>query len=524
MASVSHSSSFSLHEAAAQGVLSIIRQHLVDGANIEGVNADGRTALHAAVMEGQVEALNLLIEAGANIDAPMGALGITALHMACYTINRTMVERVISYDPDLEARMNGVTPLFTAVSVGDADIVQLLLDAGADATALTMGDVGGGESILHMAVAHYKTWLLRPLLQRGADANVIGMSPAGQTALHIAAQCGNAEALQILIAAGADVLARYTDGTTALHLAAYHGHVQAAEVLLKHGLDVSATDQNGEVPLYMAAIRNQKSMVGFLLNNGAGNISERSKIRVAMSAAASGRMAIIQMLEQAGFNILAQDEAGETGLSVASYHGNTDMVVYLLKSGADPGNRSQFGTAAVDMARGSGHDDVARLLEQAEEQRATDSHTRLFPGWRYTSDDGPTQPQMMAGLLSVVGTRMVRSNQEPAGVIKCAVCKDLDFRRGIAPEDHVVYFLEQSFMESAAAGGCRGCQFVTDCISTIEKELGSSVLERAPPGVPANLLVLHSIGQGAPLLIQPSDLRSLTRRRIEVYVNKGRHT
>ena len=306
----------SLHEAAAKGLLSVIRQWLADGGDIEGRNTSGQTALHVAAVEGQVDALKLLMAAGADINAPLGELRITALHMACYTVDQVMVETVLNYKPDVEARVNGVTPLFTAVSVGNADIVRLLFDAGADVRARTTCDPGAGESVLHLAVAHYKTCLLPVLLQHGADANAAGTNPPGQTALHIAAQYGNVDALRILVAAGADASARYADGTTALHLAAYHGHVNVAKALLEHGLDISDTDQNGDMPLYAASIRNQHSMLRFLLDNGAGNIPEQSRNRIAISAAASAALDVLQMLEGAGFDILAK-RRGERNWSLS---------------------------------------------------------------------------------------------------------------------------------------------------------------------------------------------------------------
>ena len=196
--------------------------------------------------------------------------------------------------------------------------------------------------------------------------------------------------------------------------------------------------------------------------------------------------------------------------------------MYLLQKGADPTCRSCFGTKAIDRARDQGHDDVVRLLEQAEERRAADPQAELFPEWRYPSTGHPSKPEMMAGLLSAVETRRVRPNQNPPGVFSCAVCKDLDFRRAMEPQDHVVYFLEQSSMESATASGCRGCQFLTDCIATIKNAHGVSVLETAPPDGRENLLILHSTGQGAPLMMQTSDPRSVTGRRIEVYVDKSK--
>src|SRR5687768_11020403 len=78
--------------------------------------------------------------------------------------------------------------------------------------------------------------------------------PQGHTPLMLAAAFGSSEAVQLLVASGADVKAVSTSGITALHWAT--GDVRKAGLLLDRGADVHASSQLGRTPLLVAASTN----------------------------------------------------------------------------------------------------------------------------------------------------------------------------------------------------------------------------------------------------------------------------
>ena len=76
--------------------------------------------------------------------------------------------------------------------------------------------------------------------------------PNRQTALHMAANKGDALSITTLLGASADVHIVNSDGNTALHLAAVHGHASAISFLVEARADLQATDKMGETPLKLA--------------------------------------------------------------------------------------------------------------------------------------------------------------------------------------------------------------------------------------------------------------------------------
>jgi ankyrin repeat protein len=89
----------------------------------------------------------MLLRAGADPTAPC-AVGATALYLAIEH-GHTAIVRLLSTVADVEEPGVGeqTTPLFTAVAWGRAEMVRILLEAGADVTRLSLS----GLTLLHMA-------------------------------------------------------------------------------------------------------------------------------------------------------------------------------------------------------------------------------------------------------------------------------------------------------------------------------------------------------------------------------------
>lgn len=97
---------------------------------------------------------------------------------------------------------------------------------------------------------------LRRMVERDARAAVAPPrgSTDGFTALHHAARAGNAAAVALLLAAGADPNAETTAGrSTPLHRSAFAGHAEVSRQLLRAGADAAKRDGDGETPAFKAA-------------------------------------------------------------------------------------------------------------------------------------------------------------------------------------------------------------------------------------------------------------------------------
>jgi uncharacterized protein len=165
-------------------------------------SAAGKSDVADAAMRGDRAAVQKLIAAKADVNAPQGD-GATALHWAVYKADKEMVGMLVRAGANPKAaNRQGSTPLWLASVNGDAAIIASLLEAGADAN----------EQL-----------------------------PLGRTPLMIASRTGNIEAIKTLLDNGANVNAKETQrGTTALMWAADEAHAAAVKLLIERGADIKA--------------------------------------------------------------------------------------------------------------------------------------------------------------------------------------------------------------------------------------------------------------------------------------------
>ncbi|MDB2423525.1 ankyrin repeat domain-containing protein [Paracoccaceae bacterium] len=137
----------------------------------------------------------------------------------------------------------GTTPLHLAAMLGIHKSVQVLLAAGAEATARDQR----GLTSLHFANTIEK---VHALITSGAVVNARSLQ--GWTPLHWAVNNRRDHGVvQALLDGGADVTARHDSGWTPLHLAQT---IKSAQMLIAGGADINAKDKIGWTPLHHAAM------------------------------------------------------------------------------------------------------------------------------------------------------------------------------------------------------------------------------------------------------------------------------
>lgn len=99
----------------------------------------------------------------------------------------------------------------------------------------------------------------------------------GSTPLHLAALHGHEGVAEVLLAAGAPANAQNDNGNTPLHAAAGGGHAGCAQLLLANGADAEAVSSSGARPLHAAAQRGDAAMLSALL--GAGAVMDEDSVQ-----------------------------------------------------------------------------------------------------------------------------------------------------------------------------------------------------------------------------------------------------
>ena len=164
-------------------------------------------------------------------------------------------------------------PVAEAAARGDLESVRTLLRDGADVNAAQ----GDGMTALHWAALRGEAEMVSVLVYAGA--NVASTTRLGAyTPLHLASRDGRAEVAALLIDAGSDPNAATTTGSTALHFAASGGDVPTLTSLVEAGAEVDAREKaHGQTPLIFAAAAGRLEAVQALIAHGA-DVSAASRV------------------------------------------------------------------------------------------------------------------------------------------------------------------------------------------------------------------------------------------------------
>jgi ankyrin repeat protein len=141
-----------LQSAAQAGDLQRVQDLLDGGAAVNGVDAEGNTALHLAAFNGHLDVVKALLAAGADANA-QDAQGWTPIFKAAYNHEMDcgfapVVQALVDAGADVNHRIfYGLTPLMLAAGGGEAAVCEVLLNAGAEVKAAN----DGGRTALAMA-------------------------------------------------------------------------------------------------------------------------------------------------------------------------------------------------------------------------------------------------------------------------------------------------------------------------------------------------------------------------------------
>ena len=145
-----------------------------------------------------------------------------------------------------------IVPAVWAVSIAAGIVGSLAVDDNAEADIWAAAVANDADKILN-SLAH------------GASPN--DLDPAsGATALSIASTRGHVEAMERLIASGADVNFRNRDGSTPLHGAIMFCRVDAVGLLMQHGADVDMKNRIGESVTDMLDVDGARLLIFGALN------------------------------------------------------------------------------------------------------------------------------------------------------------------------------------------------------------------------------------------------------------------
>eukprot|EP01113_Clastostelium_recurvatum_P000620 TRINITY_DN10290_c0_g1_i1.p1 TRINITY_DN10290_c0_g1~~TRINITY_DN10290_c0_g1_i1.p1 ORF type:complete len:595 (+),score=110.66 TRINITY_DN10290_c0_g1_i1:11-1795(+) len=173
-------------------------------------------------------------------------------------------------------------------------------------------------------------------------AHLCTMDARGHSPLHIAAEVGNIQLLQLFLSYKVDINVN-KEGFTPLHSACLHGQESSVKALIQHGADV-----NAKMPF-----KCKYRVDGDTMDVGSTALS---------IAAARGFVPIVKRLLRKGAHVNSVSPVAETPLNVATKHGQIQSVTALLDHGADIQRRDEQGFTALHVAAYENHSHIVKLL------------------------------------------------------------------------------------------------------------------------------------------------------------------
>ena len=241
---------------------------------------------------------------------------------------------------------DGNTALLFAAEQGYEDILDLLLQAGADPN---LSDFKQRTPLISAAYKG-KINIVKNLLQIDTvKENINNQDINGNTALIFSAKRGYEDILDLLLQAGADPDLSDFKQRTPLMSAAYKGKINVVKNLLQIDTvkeNINNQDINGNTALIFTVKRGYEDILDLLLQTRADpDLSNFRESTPLMEAVIRGKTNIVKRLVQIKTvrnNINATDKDGNTALSLANERGYKQIASLLLEAGAIPPVKDTF--------------------------------------------------------------------------------------------------------------------------------------------------------------------------------------
>ncbi|KAJ3028519.1 UNVERIFIED_CONTAM: hypothetical protein HDU68_001515 [Siphonaria sp. JEL0065] len=350
-----------LHLAADMGRVEVIELLLENGANADAKDSISMTPLHLAAQHGYLEIVRALVDHGAKVE-PKDSQGQSPFYFAIKNEHIPVAEYLASKGATVRCTdAYGQTCAFVATIDGRLESLKFLAKHGVPLDAENPED---GSTPLVYAVSQDLPEVVQYLLENGANKNK-ARSKSEQNAFHRAVNYGQFNSVRILLKhGGTKINARTSSKKTALHFASGDGYFDIAELLLEHGANANVKDEIQMTPLHLAASNNHADIVNLLLDNGAEiDATSGKKLTPLHYAVTSGHKEIALLLLDRGANANQLFNNGLMNLlHWASQEGNLFWVKELVDRGVDVGIKNSDAMTALHLAIKTGYQNVAMHL------------------------------------------------------------------------------------------------------------------------------------------------------------------
>ncbi len=366
-----------LHDAAVEGNLDSLAALLDAGADPNTPDAFGFVPLMWAALADRPDAARLLVESGANPNLTLERVGVDIP----FDEGRWKAEYYVTAG----SPVSGETALGMAAIRGFESVVRVLVEAGAN---LNLG--GGRGGLIRHAMRGRRCgmalWLLRagapyddPVPSRSSELSCLVLFCDADTALEflehvaqmkgdlgwfnqswfLAADYNRADIMSVLLERGYATIDKVDpEGRTALSIAAFNGNGNTVRMLLARGAQVDRRNPRGETVLLLATTKG--------LPEGCGNNEPWTEAEEEVESRRYCDVVTTLLKACADPNATRDDGKGPLAVAAGCWD-DVSLVRLLLDAGADASAKDTDGNTALDAAMLAGHCKVAELLTAATE-------------------------------------------------------------------------------------------------------------------------------------------------------------
>jgi ankyrin repeat protein len=324
--------------------------------------------------------------------------------------------------------------------------------------------------------------VLESRLRSGADPNALSSSHRC-TPLEAAAEINAVDAIDLLVRYGADPNRASAFGWTPLMFAVSAGKLEALQRLLASGANANSRSVHGTA-LSEAVEKRKVSMVEALLSAGADVPTDFTS--PLLSAVNQHDLAIVRALLRFGATPNVALPQRSSPLALAIEHSDDEIARVLLESGANANSKSWDGFAAVFLASRMGKKDLTRLLIRKGAKRRPMWQGALLRGAE-TGDVNAIRDALDRGISAETPDRTTQTALAIAASNGRRAVAELLIRRG-ARVNHVDREHTTALMEAAAADSPEIIKLLLRHHASIDTQdyLGKTALIRASETDAAN--------------------------------------
>ncbi len=337
------------------------------GLTTASLGNDGDSLLIQTVRRRNSELVSLLTKYRANLNY-QDRSGWTALHHAVSMGDENIVRILLGSGARMDTPdKDGNTPLALVVGRKNENLLALFLKGHTPTADQRTSQRAITPAVLKTAIMSGNAAAVRELLRHGADPNV--RDPITGHPLLLALQTASTQSSEIarlLVEHGADPNLVQADESSALFLSIERSYDDLAMVLLRKGADPLLTNDNGESPLSLAIRRGRFELVKLMRDRGVSlDIQDARGWTSLMRLAQGGDIAGVTKLLELGANPDVMSRQRDTALSLAVRNGKPDIVRLLASRSKAVDSLSSQGHTALHEAIMAGKSDIVQILLKA---------------------------------------------------------------------------------------------------------------------------------------------------------------